>query len=75
MTANGGRRPMRRDATMRYIERQNLFEAVALQCGLTVHAVKCWKQVPEKNVLNVERAIGRPRRLIRPDIFKIQESA
>lgn len=75
MTANGGRRPTRRDVTMRYIDRQDLFEAVALQCGLTPHAVRCWKRVPETYVLDVERATGRPRRLIRPDLYaKIPEA-
>jgi hypothetical protein len=75
MAAKGGRWPTKRDRTIRYINRYDLWDAVALQCGLTPQAVRSWKQVPEKHVLNVERAIGRPRRLIRPDVYKIQQSA
>src|SRR5579864_665351 len=57
-----------RDATMRFIAKRNLWEAVALQCGVSARAVRQWKRVPSARVLDVERAIGRPRHLIRPDI-------
>jgi len=59
-----------RDATMRYIARKNLFDAVALQCGITATAVRAWRRVPTQRVRDVERAIGRPRSQIRPDIFR-----
>lgn len=58
-----------RDATMRYIAKKNLWQAVAIQCGISEHAVRCWRQVPHQRVLAVEAAIGRSRRLIRPDLF------
>lgn len=61
--------PRLRDATMRYVARKNLFEAVAIQCGITAAAVRHWDRVPPKRVRDVERAIGRPKRLIRPDIY------
>lgn len=59
----------RPDTTMRYIERKQLWDAVALQCGISPSAVRKWLRVPEKRVLDVERATGRPRHLIRSDIF------
>lgn len=58
-----------RDATMRYIARKSLWNAVALQCGITAGAVRLWGRVPSERVRDVERAIGRPRRLIRPDLY------
>lgn len=60
----------RRDPTMRYIARKNLWEAVAAQCRISSGAVRLWSRVPPMRVRDVERAIGRPRRLIRPDLFK-----
>ncbi len=58
-----------RDATMRYIARKGLWNAVAAQCGITAGAVRLWIRVPPTRVRDVERAIGRPRRLIRPDLY------
>ena len=58
-----------RDATMRYIARKRLWDAVAAQCGITAGAVRLWGRVPPIRVRDVERAIGRPRRLIRPDLY------
>lgn len=58
-----------RDATMRYIAKKKLFGAVAAECGIKPCAVRLWSKVPPRRVLSVERAIGRPRRLIRPDIY------
>lgn len=76
MDANGagkrrGRPSARRrdDPTMRYIERKRLFTAIALQCGISPTAVRVWHRVPKKRVLDVERATGRPRHRIRPDIY------
>lgn len=57
-----------RDATMRYIAKRNLWNAVAAQCGISATAVRLWSKVPKQRVVAVERAIGRPRRLIRPDL-------
>ncbi len=54
---------------MRYIERKHLWDAVALQCGISSWAVRKWQRVPEKRVLDVERATGRSRHLIRPDLY------
>jgi hypothetical protein len=69
-TRSSGRPPCHReDATMRYIAKNELWNAVALQCRITPAAVRAWLRVPPKRVRDVERAIGRPRRLIRPDLF------
>lgn len=57
------------DKTMRYIARNDLWDAIALQCGISRTAVRSWKQVPPLRVLAVERATGRPRWLIRPDLY------
>ncbi len=54
---------------MRYIAKRDLWNAIALQCQITPSAVRLWKQVPGKHVISVEQAIGRPRRLIRPDLY------
>ena len=58
-----------RDATMRYIARKDLWKAVAAECRIRPGAVRLWWQVPSRRVLGVERATGRPRRLIRPDLY------
>lgn len=58
-----------RDATMRFIAKRSLWDAVAAQCGITSGAVRLWSRVPLERVRDVEKAIGRPRRLIRPDHF------
>jgi DNA-binding transcriptional regulator YdaS (Cro superfamily) len=54
---------------MRYISMHRLWNAVAAECGITPAAVRMWHKVPALRVLAVERAIGRPRHLIRPDIY------
>jgi hypothetical protein len=59
----------RRDPTMRYIAKKRLWDAVALQCGITPAAVRYWQRVPAARVRDVEAAIGRRRSLIRPDIY------
>lgn len=64
-----GRTAMR-DPTMRYIAKKKLWKAIALQCGITPGAVRLWVRVPAERVRDVEIAIGRPRSLIRPDLFK-----
>jgi hypothetical protein len=58
-----------RDATMRYVASRKLWDAIALQCGITPGAVRMWTRVPHERVLAVEAAIGRPRRLIRPYLY------
>jgi hypothetical protein len=60
----------RRDATMRYIAKNKLWGAVALQCGITPSAVRIWWRVPAARVRDVEAAIGRSRVLIRPDLYR-----
>lgn len=62
-------RPRRRaDVTMRFILKKDLWDAVALQCGITADAVRSWRKVPAAHVHNVERATGRPAHMIRPDL-------
>jgi hypothetical protein len=71
MHANGAgkdRSKRRDDPTMRWIERKQLFAAIALQCGISPASVRAWKRVPPLRVIDVERATGRPRHLIRPDL-------
>ena len=62
------RRPPR-DATMRYIAKKKLWNAIAVECGIKPAAVRLWRKVPPLRVRSVERAIGRPRRMIRPDLY------
>lgn len=64
MDANG----RERDATMRWIAKKNLWHAIAIQCGISPASVKAWKRVPPLRVIAVERATGRPRHKIRPDL-------
>jgi DNA-binding transcriptional regulator YdaS (Cro superfamily) len=58
-----------RDRTLRYIAKRKLWNAVAAECNIKPGAVRLWRKVPPLRVLAVERAIGRPRRLIRPDLY------
>ena len=58
-----------RDATMRYIAKKKLWAAIAAECNIKPGAVRLWRKAPPLRVLGVERAIGRPRRLIRPDLY------
>jgi len=62
------RRPPR-DATMRYIAKKKLWNAIAAECRIKPGAVRLWRKVPPLRVRSVERAIGRPRRMIRPDLY------
>jgi hypothetical protein len=57
---------------MRYIAKKKLWAAVAAECQIRPGAVRLWRKVPPLRVLGVERAIGRPRRLIRPDLYAEQ---
>jgi hypothetical protein len=59
----------RKDPTMRYIAKKQLWDAIALQCEITPAAVRLWRRVPAERVRDVEQAIGRPRSLIRPDLY------
>jgi DNA-binding transcriptional regulator YdaS (Cro superfamily) len=54
---------------MRHIAKNKLWNAVAAKCGVTPAAVRMWRKVPALRVRAVERATGRPRHLIRPDIY------
>jgi hypothetical protein len=58
-----------RDSTMRYIARKKLWEAVAAECRIRPGAVRLWRKVPPLRVPSVERATGRSRHLIRPDLY------
>jgi hypothetical protein len=58
----------RADPTMRYIARKDLWDAIARQCGISPRSVRMWKRVPWQRVIDVERATGRNRHLIRPDL-------
>jgi hypothetical protein len=62
-------RPRQRaDRTLRFISKHDLWNQVALQCGITPEAVRAWRRVPAGQVRNVERATGRPAYMIRPDL-------
>jgi hypothetical protein len=58
-----------RDATMRFIEKHKLWCAVATECGIRPAAVRLWRRVPPLRVPAVEKATGRSRRFIRPDLY------
>ena len=58
-----------RDATLRFIAKHKLWNAIAAECCIKPGAVRLWRKVPPLRVLAVERATGRPRHLIRPDIY------
>jgi len=68
MSTPAAERPPR-DATMRYIAKNKLWKAVAAECRIKPGAVRLWRKVPPLRVRSVERAIGRPRRMIRPDLY------
>ncbi len=62
-------RPRQRaDITMRFIARKDLWDAIALQCGVSPATVRAWPRVPAGQVNNVVRATGRPAHMIRPDL-------
>lgn len=56
---------------MRWIAKKNLFDAIARQCGISPRAVRSWDRVPWMRVIDVERATGRPRHKIRPDLHPL----
>ncbi len=76
MDIDGATRPLgrpvslRKDPTMRYIAKRKLWDAIAVQCGISASAVRGWRRVPAERVRDVEIAIGRPRSQIRPDLYK-----
>ncbi len=62
-------RPRQRaDVTMRFIARHDLWDAIALQCGVLPEKVRAWRRVPAAHVHNVVTATGRPAHMIRPDL-------
>jgi DNA-binding transcriptional regulator YdaS (Cro superfamily) len=48
---------------------------LAEKIGVTPQAVASWKQVPWNRVLEVERATGVPRTILRPDIYPTEDRA
>ena len=48
---------------------------LALALGITQGAISQWKQVPADRALDVERATGISRHVLRPDVFGAQEGA
>lgn len=43
---------------------------IAAACGIQREAVWNWRRVPAGHVLTIERLLGIPRHLIRPDIYE-----
>lgn len=43
---------------------------IAAACGITREAVWDWRRTPAVHVLKVERVLGIPRHLIRPDLYE-----
>lgn len=68
MDAISPRRRQRADPTLKFISKHELWNQVALQCGITPEAVRAWRRVPKAQVRNVEIATGRPAYMIRPDL-------
>ena len=61
--------PHERDAAMQFIARMKLWNEVAARCGILPDSVRFWRRVPRRRLPMVERAIGWPRREIRPDLY------
>lgn len=63
-------KPEQRDWTMQYIAEHRLWTDVATACNIKPAAVRLWRQVPPLRVPAVEKAIGKSRRWIRPDLYE-----
>jgi hypothetical protein len=48
---------------------------LASQLGITPQAINAWRRVPADRVLEVERATGVSRRVLRPDLYPADEEA
>lgn len=47
--------------------RRGLLSKIAREIGITLPSISVWQEVPLKRVVDVERASGIPRHLLRPD--------
>jgi DNA-binding transcriptional regulator YdaS (Cro superfamily) len=48
---------------------------LARRLGITASAVSQWERVPAERVVEVERATGVPRELLRPDLYRSEHIA
>jgi hypothetical protein len=62
--------PHERDAAVRFIAKERLWDKVAARCGISSTSVRLWRHVPKKRLPVVEKVMGWPRRDIRPDLYK-----
>lgn len=61
---------MDRDPALRKaIEAAGAGKALAGRIGVTPQALSQWRRVPARRVLDVERASGVPRHVLRPDLY------
>jgi DNA-binding transcriptional regulator YdaS (Cro superfamily) len=47
---------------------------LSLALGLSRGAASQWKKVPAERVVDVERLTGVPREILRPDLYRVQQS-
>jgi DNA-binding transcriptional regulator YdaS (Cro superfamily) len=67
---------MSRDpALSKAIEAVGNKSVLARHLGLTPQAIDQWRKVPAERVLQVERASGVSRHLLRPDLYPVEEAA
>lgn len=61
----------RRDPVLHQVQsKRGTAVRIADACGITRPAVWNWRRVPAAYVLTVERVLGIPRHLIRPDLYQ-----
>lgn len=48
---------------------RGLQASLAKELGITRGAISKWKRVPAERVLEVERILGVPRHMLRPDLY------
>jgi DNA-binding transcriptional regulator YdaS (Cro superfamily) len=44
--------------------------ALARALGIKYQAIQSWKKIPAERVIEIEHAIGVPRELLRPDLYR-----
>jgi len=60
-----------REVILRLRRQRGALTKLAAELGISGQAVHKWEVVPLQRVLEVERALGIPRRELRPDIFRL----
>ena len=63
------------EALKRAVKIAKGYAALGREIGITGEAIKQWDTVPPLRVLQVERATGVPRYLLRPDLYPLATQA